>query len=159
MPSEPIECACKCGEYRALDQLIVYHIDRQTKVYVLPEHLQEFYKRERDGAVHRRKMTGADIVVNAKISWAIGPRCAYYWRQRRITLTRDVALGTDHKSICCAWHEIAHSQQPRWLLALASFWYGAIASRNPLWLVLLFPLSPFYFYCEADAWQRVFGDC
>lgn len=82
--------------------------------------------------------TGHDLVQASGVRCVIGPRNRFYWWDRTIMLTRDVATGRDAESLMIARHEIAHSQQPRWL-----FWF-------------LF-VPPVRWWLEMNAWERVFG--
>jgi hypothetical protein len=82
--------------------------------------------------------TGMDMVQASGIRCVLGPRNRYYWLSGYVMLTRDVATGRDAESIFVVRHELAHTQQPKWLLFLA----------------MLFP--PARWYSEMDAWERVF---
>lgn len=138
MPSESVLCGCGCGLFGDKSGMIVYHTEDGGKTFLVPNHLNEFYQRERDGAVHRRPMTGMDIVKAAGVQCMIGDHCRFYWRRGIVTLTREVATGTDPASVVIAYHELAHTKQPR-----AFFFF--------LWII------PWRWFVECDAWGRVFG--
>lgn len=104
--------------------------------------------------------TGMQIVQAAGLRCVIGAFNGYNWEKNYVMLTHKVAFGTDCRSTMCAYHEVAHSQQPRPVLALASIWMGVrglTGARKWVLVTLLAFLWPVYLWAETDAWQKVVG--
>lgn len=132
--------------------MIPYHTVKGDKVFVLPQHLDHFHAREQDRACNRG-LTGREIVEMARLRVVIGLRCSYDWRTRDVTLTKRVAENADAYAIIVATHEVQHSLQKRWLVALAAIWEGC-----PKWArCILWPLAPVAWLCESQAWQMAIG--
>lgn len=136
--------------------MIAYLRDSGERVFVLLDHLDHFYAREQDRSLHRG-LTGREIVAMARLRVVLGSWCAYNWRTGEVMLTRRVADGVDAYALMCAAHEVAHASQPKWLVALASIWLGAVVSESWVLKALLAPLWPIYLWCEVDAWKKAVG--
>lgn len=134
--------------------MVVYHTVKGERVFVLPDHLDHFHAREQDRAMNRG-LTGREIVEMARLRVVIGLRCAYDWQTGEVRLTKRVAEQADAYAMICASHEVAHSKQSKWLVALAAVWIG-----SPAWLrwTLLLPLWVVWLHCETDAWIRAVGE-
>lgn len=113
--------------------MVPYESER-GRVNILRHHLAAFHARETQCSLP----TGMEIVQRAGLKCVLGDRCLFRWRSRIVVLRPEIAHGTGPASVVIAAHEIAHSQQPRWIF----------------WLLFLWPMR---LWIENDAWNRTLG--